>query len=231
MPTAAPGTRSGTGRSVARLSSSSDLVAVAGTEEQRDADLGVELRVAHFLALEAHGVDRRVRHLLQRVRQEPADVGIAAAQRQRDAVRREAGAALLQPVLALRQVEPRGARDSVEALELVGEAVHGGERLVEAPEVRAARRRDGLDVGAGVRLLRRDTARLQLALRGPDGREVERQAREQHARAEHAGEAEAAQRFAEGLHADLHFAAPREACTENWIGCDGLSAWTWWLTM
>src|SRR5262249_42722695 len=157
-----------------------------------------------------------------------AKLGIAAAGGQRHAVGPQPGGAPLQAVLALREVEARGARQRVQALDLVGELALGREQRVEAPQVVGP-----AAGGARAELLARLQALEREALRGGVGLErrergeVEHRAREEHA---DAGDAHGSETSQHRFQPRFHRASRIEAWIENCTGCCGSSRCTWWLT-
>src|SRR5262245_14074052 len=203
-----------------------DLAFGSRTEIDGKPYLGVNPRVARSLPFEAQRLERRDRHGFQGRADELADLNVSAAQRQVDAVVSQADGGLLEPVLALEQLELRRPGEAVDQLELVGQPLQRGEQVVEASQLLgAALARHGLERHPGAQALRDQALRLELAFRGPYCREIERDAENEHADPDHARRAESVQPFLDAVHRALL----KDACTLNWIGREGSSIWTWWL--
>src|SRR5438874_3397316 len=104
-------------------------------EEERELDLRVEHPVGRLLALEAQPVDRGDRYFAQNEVQEMSQRRVLPVNRQRDAIRDEARLGSFQPVLRLLELQARGARKTMHALDLTGEASQRREALVELRQI------------------------------------------------------------------------------------------------
>src|SRR5207253_551962 len=101
-------------------------------------DLGLREPLCRYrgaLPLEAQRVDRGDRHVLEQRREERAELAVAAAHRQRDAIGPKAARALLESILPLREVESGAAREAVQPLDMRVELRRRREQQIEAAQL------------------------------------------------------------------------------------------------
>src|SRR2546428_2473320 len=195
-----------------------DFAFVGGTEIDGQAQLGFELRIARFFALEAQRIKRGDRHALEGGGDELPDLRISAADGQRDAIEHNAERRFLEAVFALQQFEFGGARESVHALELVRKLLQRGKQSVETTEfLRAALARNGLKRGARAQALGDREPCPQLALRRADRRKIKRDAENADPDAEHSGRPQPMQPVPGGPHRLIL----KAACTAKWYRPEG----------